>query len=435
MQHSADPTPVHTAIYELISSAQNTIDAAEDDINAAHRVLDLLPTEYEPDKDTPPQTVQDATVATLRHIIDQAESTAQTHMDNAVHTAKVLQLLKETQTNNAQAHQNAQEIIERLSQMTRSNAHTANINAINTRKVLQAITMLKYPPQQSGSPIAQDQDNASDSGADNTQATGPDPVKNPEEDDSQAGLANKHQDEQPTPETPGENTGSEYTGPDSGHPTPDPDPPQNSADSNHPSQQTEQEDMDSRQESPNHGQPQDKTPTSLVYRLPGTLAAMTLQQAATLHTDPKQAIQLFQEAIPQPMQCPYCASTSTRRRIESNPQIIKQDQHACSDCHKSFTIKTNTRMHGSNIPLGKWAYAVYLAATNPNEFSPEYLMERLTITPTTARKVHGHITESFREEGNPLANLSRNNPPQNKENRENNASQPDPVSQPAETEK
>ena len=45
----------------------------------------------------------------------------------------------------------------------------------------------------------------------------------------------------------------------------------------------------------------------------------------------------------------------------SNPRPTR---FRCRPCRKDFSVKTNTLMHNSPLPLSKWAIAFYLYNTN-----------------------------------------------------------------------
>ena len=52
--------------------------------------------------------------------------------------------------------------------------------------------------------------------------------------------------------------------------------------------------------------------------------------------------------------CGKCGSTRTREASH------KTMRYWCSDCRSYFSVKTGTPLASSNIPLRKWAIAIYL---------------------------------------------------------------------------
>ena len=59
--------------------------------------------------------------------------------------------------------------------------------------------------------------------------------------------------------------------------------------------------------------------------------------------------------------CPFCASANVATVASRKPQPYRCRERAC---RKSFSVKTGTLLHSSNLPLRKWAIAVFLYSTN-----------------------------------------------------------------------
>ena len=65
--------------------------------------------------------------------------------------------------------------------------------------------------------------------------------------------------------------------------------------------------------------------------------------------DEEAAEDMFIEARwPNGVACPKCGSLNIQERPTRKPQPFR-----CRDCRKDFSVKTNTVMQGSNIPLYK----------------------------------------------------------------------------------
>ncbi len=75
--------------------------------------------------------------------------------------------------------------------------------------------------------------------------------------------------------------------------------------------------------------------------------------------------------------CPFCGSARHYTRNTSK-------QLFCSDCRKSYTIKTNTIFHNSQIPLHKWLYAMYLIVTARKGISSLQLSKEIGIIQKSA---------------------------------------------------
>ena len=77
--------------------------------------------------------------------------------------------------------------------------------------------------------------------------------------------------------------------------------------------------------------------------------------------------------------CPKCNS------IE-NIKVRKAHKHAyfCDPCRYKFTVKSNTIMHGSNMPVQKWAIAIYYILTARKGISSLQLSKELGITQKSA---------------------------------------------------
>ena len=78
--------------------------------------------------------------------------------------------------------------------------------------------------------------------------------------------------------------------------------------------------------------------------------------------------------------CPFCKSSDkVKARKNRKPQ-----PYNCRGCAKDFSIKTNTLMHGSKLPLRIWAIAYFLFSTHLKGVSSMKLHRDLSVTQKTA---------------------------------------------------
>ena len=88
--------------------------------------------------------------------------------------------------------------------------------------------------------------------------------------------------------------------------------------------------------------------------------------------------------------CPHCGSVRTSEVKNEKPMPYR-----CKDCRKHFSVRTNTVLAESRIPLHKWLLAIFLLTTNLKGVSSCKLARDLGVTQKTAwflahriRKVH-----------------------------------------------
>ncbi len=124
---------------------------------------------------------------------------------------------------------------------------------------------------------------------------------------------------------------------------------------------------------------------------------LTHIQAAQLFGDVDTVEALFVEARwPSGVACPVCGSMNVQARVNRKPQPFR-----CRDCRKDFSVKTGTVMEGSNLSLGKWAWASYLMTTSLKGVSSMKLHRDLGITQKSAWFLEHRIRKAW-ETGNGL---------------------------------
>lgn len=77
--------------------------------------------------------------------------------------------------------------------------------------------------------------------------------------------------------------------------------------------------------------------------------------------------------------CPYCRNANT-----SEAKNHKTMPYWCGKCRKYFSVKSGTAMHGSNLPVRKWLYAVYFLSTSLKGVSSMKLHRDLGISQKSA---------------------------------------------------
>ena len=106
---------------------------------------------------------------------------------------------------------------------------------------------------------------------------------------------------------------------------------------------------------------------------------LTLLEIADMFPTEESARQWFEARVwPAGRHCPHCGSTSTHEAKHNNMP------YRCSDCRGYFSVKTGTVMHRSNLPLRKWALAIYLHLTNLKGVSSMKLHRDIGVPQKTA---------------------------------------------------
>ena len=104
---------------------------------------------------------------------------------------------------------------------------------------------------------------------------------------------------------------------------------------------------------------------------------------------------------PNGIECPKCGSDaiSARKGRRLTPQ------YHCKTCTANFTVKTDTVMHDSKLPLSKWALAFYLYSANLKGVSSMKLHRDLEITQKAAWHLAHRIRETWNDETARMAGL------------------------------
>ena len=91
--------------------------------------------------------------------------------------------------------------------------------------------------------------------------------------------------------------------------------------------------------------------------------------------------------------CGHCGSVNTREVPNRKPM-----PYWCSDCRSYFSVRTGTAIAKSNVPLRKWAIAIYLELTSLKSISSMKLHRDLGVTQKTAWFMLHRIRQAWTEE-------------------------------------
>jgi len=93
--------------------------------------------------------------------------------------------------------------------------------------------------------------------------------------------------------------------------------------------------------------------------------------------------------------CPHCGSLNTSSVKSQRPMPFH-----CTDCRKYFSVRTDTVMAESRIPLRKWVIAIYLWATSLKGVSSMKLHRDLKITQKSAWFMAHRLREAWENSDN-----------------------------------
>ena len=88
--------------------------------------------------------------------------------------------------------------------------------------------------------------------------------------------------------------------------------------------------------------------------------------------------------------CGHCGSVRTRNVPNRKPM-----PYWCSDCRSYFSVRTGTAIARSNVPLRKWAVAIYLCLTSLKSVSSMKLHRDIGVSQKTAWFMLMRIREAW----------------------------------------
>ena len=92
--------------------------------------------------------------------------------------------------------------------------------------------------------------------------------------------------------------------------------------------------------------------------------------------------------------CGKCGSVSTREVPNAKPM-----PYWCTDCRSYFSVRTGTPIARSNVPLRKWAIAIYLCLTSLKSVSSMKLHRDIGVSQRTAWFMLHRIREAWAGDG------------------------------------
>lgn len=118
---------------------------------------------------------------------------------------------------------------------------------------------------------------------------------------------------------------------------------------------------------------------------------LTLSQMFDMFPDEKAATAWFESTIwADGRHCPKCGSVETRPVPNAKPM-----PYWCRGCRSYFSVRTGTPLAHSNVPLRKWAIAIYLCLTSLKSVSSMKLSRDIGVKQATAWFMLQRIREAW----------------------------------------
>ena len=98
---------------------------------------------------------------------------------------------------------------------------------------------------------------------------------------------------------------------------------------------------------------------------------------------------------------PVCPACGSGERVSTLGECAtrKPGFYRCLPCGFDFTVRTNTVMERSKVPLHKWLYSMYLLVTARKGISSLQLAKEIGVTQKTAWFVLGRLREACGGDG------------------------------------
>ncbi len=119
-----------------------------------------------------------------------------------------------------------------------------------------------------------------------------------------------------------------------------------------------------------------------------------IELAEMFPTDDSARVWFESQRWPDGTECPRCGGSKVAQVPSGKPMPWR-----CRPCRKYFSVRTGTVMERSKISLKKWAFAIYLTATNLKGVSSLKLHRDLKITQKSAWFMAHRIREALADGG------------------------------------
>lgn len=118
---------------------------------------------------------------------------------------------------------------------------------------------------------------------------------------------------------------------------------------------------------------------------------VTLLELFEMFPDEETATKWFEDEFwSEGRRCGKCQSERTRPVKSGKPM-----PYWCTNCRSYFSVRTGTAIARSNVPLRKWAIAIYLCLTSLKSVSSMKLHRDLGVSQPTARFMLHRIREAW----------------------------------------
>ena len=122
---------------------------------------------------------------------------------------------------------------------------------------------------------------------------------------------------------------------------------------------------------------------------------LTLVELMDMFPTEEAATKWFESVVwPDGRYCGKCGSDNTREVKNAKPM-----PYWCTDCRSYFSVRTGTPIARSNVPLRKWAIAIYLCLTSLKRVSSMKLHRDIGVSQPTAWFMLHRIREAWSGEG------------------------------------
>ena len=127
--------------------------------------------------------------------------------------------------------------------------------------------------------------------------------------------------------------------------------------------------------------------------------SLSLVQAVEMFADSDFTETWFvEQRWPDGVQCPKCDSLDIQHRTNRKPQPFR-----CNACRYDFSVKSDTIMHASKLPLKTWGLATYILLTNLKGVSSMKLHRDLGVSQKTAWHLAHRIRKVWQQDNAPYA--------------------------------